>query len=360
MRVLIDIGHPAHVHYFRNLTSDLVGKGNEVLFTTRDKEVTLDLLIHHNLNFINFGKPYKGTLGKMMGLGAFNTRLLAVAIKYKPDIFLSAGSMYAAQVAWLLRKPHITIEDTYNIEQVRLYRPFTRAILTGDYFHPEMGKREIRYSGYQELAYLHPNQFTPDKSVLEELGVAPDEKYVILRFVSWEATHDRGHKGMSKENKTRAVCEFEQFAKVFISSEKSLPSNLYDHRMKIHPARMHHAIAFASLLFGESSTMASEAAALGTPSIYLNDNSTYYTRDEEGKYELVSNYSESPEDQEKAIRKGCDLLRVDGLKDEWRRRRDIMLKDKIDVTAFLVWFVENYPESARTMRENPDYQYNFK
>jgi hypothetical protein len=37
-----------------------------------------------------------------------------------------------------------------------------------------------------------------------------------------------------------------------------------------------------------------------------------------------------------------------------------MLKEKIDVTAFLVWFIENYPESVRIMREDPDYQEKFK
>ena len=37
-----------------------------------------------------------------------------------------------------------------------------------------------------------------------------------------------------------------------------------------------------------------------------------------------------------------------------------MLADKIDVTAFLVWFVENYPQSFQIMKENPDYQLRFK
>ena len=36
-----------------------------------------------------------------------------------------------------------------------------------------------------------------------------------------------------------------------------------------------------------------------------------------------------------------------------------MLKEKIDVTAFMVWFIENYPESAKIMKENPDYQLRF-
>jgi hypothetical protein len=37
-----------------------------------------------------------------------------------------------------------------------------------------------------------------------------------------------------------------------------------------------------------------------------------------------------------------------------------MLSEKIDVTAFFTWFIENYPESQRIMQENPDYQRHFK
>ena len=37
-----------------------------------------------------------------------------------------------------------------------------------------------------------------------------------------------------------------------------------------------------------------------------------------------------------------------------------MLVDKIDVTAFMVWFIENYPTTVKIMKENPDYQNNIK
>jgi hypothetical protein len=37
-----------------------------------------------------------------------------------------------------------------------------------------------------------------------------------------------------------------------------------------------------------------------------------------------------------------------------------MLDDKIDVTAFMVWFIQDYPGSVTIMRENPEYQERFK
>jgi len=259
-----------------------------------------------------------------------------------------------------MRKPHISLEDTFNSEQVRLYKPFTKHILTSDYDHPLKSEKVIKYSGYNELAYLHPKRFTPDNKVLKELNVSPGAKYTIIRFVSWAATHDIGHKGISYENKLRAIREFEKYGKVFISSETELPKEFELYKIRINPNRMHDAVAFASLMFGESSTMSEEAAMLGTPSIFLFNNSTYYTLHLEKAYQLMYNYSESSVDQIKAIEKGVEILRAPNIKGEWQKRRDKMLAEKIDVTAFMVWFIENYPESVKVMRENPDYQYNFK
>jgi len=36
MKILIDIGHPAHVHLFRNLIKNLEHKGHFVLVTVKD------------------------------------------------------------------------------------------------------------------------------------------------------------------------------------------------------------------------------------------------------------------------------------------------------------------------------------
>ncbi len=359
MRILIDVGHPAHVHYFRNFAKEMIIGGHEVLFTCRDKEMTIALLKHYELNFVSFGKPYKSLSGKIFGLFYFTLRVVLLSIKFKPDMLLNA-SMYSAIAAWLLRKPHISIEDTFNKEQVRLYLPFTNCVLTGNYEHPPLGSKEIGYNGYQELLYLHPKRFIPDNTILQELGVSPDEKYVILRFVSWNASHDRGHKGISYENKLKAVHEFSKFAKVFISSENDLPIELKKYQIKIEPHKMHDAIAYASLLFGESSTMSEEAALLGVPSVYLFNNSTFYTLHLERDYCIMFNYSESKQDQLKAIEKGLELLQLNGLRDEWQKRRAKMLADKIDVTSFFVWFILNYPQSSAMVTNTQDFWQKFK
>jgi predicted glycosyltransferase len=337
----------------------MLKKGHQVLFTCRDKEFEIYLLNKFGFKFKSFGKKYKSGIGKLWGLIEFDIKELISGLQFRPDIFISHGSMYAAHAAFLLGKPHISLEDTFNFEQIRLYKPFTKVILTADYDHPLKSKKVIRYAGYHELAYLHPNRFTPDKSVLQELGVEDGEKYVIIRFVSWNASHDYGHTGISFENKIKAVEEFSKHAKVFVSSEKELPEELKKYQFKIAPEKMHDAIAFASLVIGESFTMLSEAAVLGTPAILIHNTTCFYLQEQEVKHELVFTFSEALSDQQLALQKGVELLQQPNIKKEWRQKKEKMLADKIDVTAFLVWFIEHYPESKRIMKENPVYQFNF-
>ncbi len=348
MRILIDIGHPAHVQLFKNFAWEMEKREHKVLFTTRDKEMTVYLLKQYGFEYLSLGKHYKTLKGKIWGLIKYDFLMYNVARKFKPDIFLSAGSVYAAHVVFLFRKPHISLEDTGNMEQIRLYKPFTKIILTSYSFHRNLGKKQIRYGGYHELAYLHPNWFKPNPDILDILGVSKDEKYVIMRFVSWSASHDVGHSGLSLEMKRRAVKELSKYAKVFISSEEELSDDLKPYQIKIPPEKMPDALYYATLYIGEGATMASECAMLGTPAIYINPLPAGTIEDQEN-YGLLFHYKEATDISEKAN----ELLSIPDIKQEWQKRRQKMLTEKIDVTAFMVWFVENYPESVQVMRENP-------
>ena len=360
MRILIDIGHPAHVHIFKNFAHEMEKRGHELLFTCRDKEFEIALLKHDNLRYVSFGKKYKLIVGKIWGMFKFDYLEWKTCLKFKPDILLSHGSICAAHVSFLMRRPHISFEDTYNMEQVRLYEPFTELILTGNYEHRTISKKEFPMAGYNELAYLHPNRFTPDRSVLEKLNVKEEDKYVVIRFIAFNGSHDIDITGLSFDNKMKAIKEFSKYAKVFISSEKELPPQLVKYKLPTDHNLIHHVMAFSSLVFGESGTMAEEAAMLGIPAIQVVSEETYYTRHLQNEYGLMRVFTESQEKQIKAIEYGVELLKDNEVHKEWQDKRNKMLHEKIDVTAFLIWLVENYPQSRNELKCNPEIQYQFK
>ena len=174
--------------------------------------------------------------------------------------------------------------------------------------------------------------------MLDDLGIKDDEKYVIVRFVSWNATHDIGHKGISYENKISAIKQFSEYAKVFISSEAELPDELKKYKFPLSPDRMHDAMAFSTMVFGESATMVTEGVMLGVPGVYIDNTGRYYTRDIEAKYGLCFNYTESEEDQIKAIEKGVEILSNNI---DFTAAHDKMMSEKIDVMGWLCEYVEN-------------------
>ncbi len=349
MNILIDIGHPAHIHLFKNFAWKMQKKGHKIIFTCRDKECILQLMNVYGFTYVNFGKHYSRIIGKIFGLIKNELQMLSVAIRFKPDLFLSHGSLIAAFTSFIMHKPHIAFEDTFNMEQVKLSMLYTSVVLTGDYPHPSLGKKEIKYPGYHELAYIHPNVFIPDERVLEMLRVKKEEKYAIVRFIAWQATHDIGHKGISYENKIKLVNTLSRHLRVFISSETELPDELKKYKINIPPEQMHNALAFAHLFIGESGTMASESAVLGTPAIFINSKH-FGCIDNQASYGLVFTYTESEQDQIQAIEKAEEIACKSNVKEEYLAKREKMLADKIDVTEFLVWFVENYPESVKEVK----------
>jgi predicted glycosyltransferase len=146
---------------------------------------------------------------------------------------------------------------------------------------------------------------------------------------------------------------------VFISAEKKLSMDLDPYRIRIPPEKMHDVLAHAILFFGESATMASESAVLGTPAVYLDKIGRGYTNEEE-IYGLVFNFKNMLSDQKQAIQKGIELLNNPNLKKVMQNNRQKFLAHKIDVTAFMVWFVEKFPASKQKMMDSPYYQHRFR
>ena len=55
MKILVDIIHPANVHYFKNFISEMEREGNSVKITARNKDVSFKLLDAYNFKYLDFG-----------------------------------------------------------------------------------------------------------------------------------------------------------------------------------------------------------------------------------------------------------------------------------------------------------------
>jgi uncharacterized protein len=356
MKIFVDIGHPAHVHYFRNFIRLMQEKGHEFFISARDKEVSLTLLDKYRIPYFNRGRGSSSIFGKAAYLVKADWDLYNEARKFNPDLFLSFASPYAAHAAKFLGKRHISFTDTENARLgILSFAPVTECILTPVSFEKEFGQKQIFFKGFMELCYLNPNYFKPEESVLSGIGISVNESFCVLRFVSWGANHDLGQSGIPDNIKAELVFELSKRMKVLISSESPLPPEIAKYKIQVSPEKIHDVLSFASLYIGEGATMASECAMLGTPAIYVNT-LTAGTIKKQESYGLLSHHWNF----DKVMHEAFEIINMADRKEEFQRRRHKMLCDQIDVTAFMVWFIENYPESARIMKENLNYQDKFR
>ncbi|MEW5757054.1 MAG: DUF354 domain-containing protein [Pseudomonadota bacterium] len=346
MKVLIDIGHPAHVHFFRHPIRMLKAHGHEVVITSRDKEFALTLLDelklpHHPLSALKKG----GLLSLGSELIRRNLALRKVVKKERPDIMAAIGGVFIAQVGKLTGAPSLVFYDTENATlQNAITYPFASAVIVPRCYETWVPKsRHIRYAGYHELSYLHPDYFTPERTKAVDNGLAEQGDTFFLRLVSWQASHDIGEAGWHHELLRKVVAKLSRHGKVLISSEAQLGEEFspYLYRGKVN--EVHHVMAFCRAFIGESATMASECAVLGVPAIYAARTGRGYTNEQESRYGLVRNLRElSWTKLEPMI--DAILAQPKGL---WQTRRTQLLNETIDVAAFVTDCIETFPAPLR-------------
>lgn len=366
MNVLIQLSHPAHFHLYKNIARNLMNDGHQVFILIKTKDILEDLLKASGLPYYNILKEAhrKSKLGIFWDMLVRDWRMLRFVRKHHIDL-LTGSTPEVAQVGWLTRKHRVnTGEDDMRI--VPLFRqlagPFIQTMLSPETCdNGKLEPKTVHYAGFHKLAYLHPNQFTPDKQVVDRYF--PSEKpYFILRFAQLKAYHDLSAdaRGINNEVANQLVEMLLPHGEVYITSERVLEPQLEKYRLQINPLDIHHVMAFAKLYIGDSQSMAVEAAMLGTPSLRFNDFAGKIgVLDElEHKYQLTFGIPSSAPQQLYA--KVEELLSMPDLGEIFRQRQQKMLSDKIDVTAFFTWFIENYPDSRKTMQEHPDHQYRFR
>jgi len=329
MRLLFDVLHPAHVHFFRHLAAEVERAGGEVLFTARHKEVTVELLQAFDLPHEVLSGIGGGPVGLARELAQRSARLIRVCRRFQPDALMGIMGPCIAPVGRLLGIPALVCYDTETAVATNSWvYPMATRVLTPRAYRGRTRGNQLRYDGYQELAYLHPRRFTPDLARLTRYGLEPT--FALLRLVSWEASHDVGDHGFS--DPVGFVRALQQHLRVVISAERGVPSELAEHQLRLPPEDLHHVLAGASLYVGEGATTAVEAALLGTPAVFVHTARLGYVEELEQRFGLLFARTE----QTRALPLCLDLVAdPDHTAEVWQRRRGRMLDTCIDVTDWL-------------------------
>jgi uncharacterized protein len=338
VRVLFDIVHPAHVHFFKYLHADLAASGHETLVVARQKDVTLALLDEYEIPYTSVGESgRKGRAGQARELINRDLTLYRLARRFRPDLVLTRNPA-GVQVAKVLRRA-VGVFDTDDGRAAGIHfrtaAPFADVITTPDCMGGEdYGRKHRKYASYKALAYLHPARFTPDPKIRGVLGVGDDEPYAIVRFVDMVASHDNNESGMSLDDKRHVIDTLRERGRVFVSCEGAMPDEFADLRFSVPPHLMHDALAQAWVCVGDSQTMAAEAAILGVPAVRCSSfvGRLWYLEELEHRYSLIESFL--PADASRLLARIDDLRPSPELARTWHERKSTMLADKIDLTSW--------------------------
>jgi predicted glycosyltransferase len=336
---LFFLGHPAHFHLFRGTIENLKKEGHRITIFIKKKDILESLLKAARWEYINALPEGRrdGKWGIAIGVLKKNLKLLRFCLRERP--YLMAGtSAEIAHIGFLLRIPsYVFSEDDYSViktfAQVT-YPPAKHVVSPIGCDNGPWNKKTIRYNGYHKLAYLHPKQFQADKSIVQAYFDS-HTPYFILRLAQLNAHHDDGASGISNEFMIKLIKLLEQFGRVYITSEREIPHDFASYTLKINPLHIHHLLAYASLYIGDSQSMAVEAAVLGTPNLRISSFSGKISVLEELEHTYQLTTGIHPREEDNILHTLERMLSDQDLQSKFADRRARMLREKIDVTAWL-------------------------
>lgn len=356
MKILIDINHPAHVHYFKNFIHEMEKCGHEFRVVNRNSKMINSLLDAYGIKHVvrNKRPAKKGTISSLKYLAGIVSKLIKESLRFKPDLYLGFASSACAITAWLFGKPSVLIDDTeHNSMNHRLYKPFCSSVLTPFYFEKDLGPKQIKFQAFVEQLYLHSKYFKRDTGVIEKLGLVPQE-YAIVRYISYDAHHDLNVNPMPEMQKQEFVEGLSKRIRVVLSHESETCDGSYKQFMINHaPEDMHEIEANAKFIISEGATMASEGFVTGVPFAYINPLKVGYINYASENFPEMAYNGTSIERLGRFVKNNLEgHINPEAFREE-------LEKMTINPTDLLIWFVANYPESAHIMKQDPEYQLRF-
>ena len=362
--ILFFLVHPAKFHFHRVQINELRARGHTVDIIITKKDILEDLVREEGWEYTNIfpeGRKIPGLhvyLAAGISLIRTVSRLWQYTRRKKYDLFV--GDLLTV-LGRLKRVPSLYPTDN-ELAQVPEQAVF---LATCDWIISprvtDLGRfkaKKVPYDGFKALAHLHPNHFQPDKNRLrEDLRVDP---FFLIRCVGFNATHDIDKHGIGDDILRSLVPLLQERGRVLITSERPLPRDLQPYLLDARKSDIAHYLFYAEMFIGDSTTMGAEAAVLGTPSIEFDNyfEEIEQTQELEDVYGL--NHCVSVTRPDELLAKVKEFLDVPHLKETFRGYACRLISEKIDVSAYLVWFMENYPDSLRTVEVDPNYQYRFR
>ena len=346
-KIAFVLGHPAHYHYYKNVINELINRKKTVRIFYVSKDVLSRLVNSQDWDCVNFfpesrRSQTKNSFFSLISIAIKSEYRLYNLIKdFSPNLILGTD-VTIAHVGKLLDIKTVIVneDDTSATPENYFFYPFATYVVLPNCCDTGMwSANRISFNGYQELAYLHPNYFEPDRKILKKYNLG-SEKYFVIRLVDLSASHDFGKRGLNDKLLDQIITKCESHGRVYIINESEIPKKYVNKILKIDPSDALHILAFSEIVISDSQTMTAESAILGTPTLRYNDfvGELSYLDEIENYYGL--GFGVKTSFPLELIEKLDFLLSRNNLKKEWETKKTRLLKEKIDVCEFLLDIIE--------------------
>jgi uncharacterized protein len=271
MNILFDFQHPVDVNFFKNAIL-ILNKQNHNIFLTFRPRGNLERILKYELPgfpMFSFGKHGKNITSKLIHNLLREKELLNFYKQNKIELTCGFGPLTTIS-SKIYGIPSLAFEDDYeykiNFYYAKLFA--TRHIMPNIF--PVSGKNIFYYNGFKELAYLHPDYYSPNLNAIDEYCLQKGE-YVFIREVA--------NISLNYKNKNSHLHEIVEKIKslgykiVLSLEDKSLKNKFKEDCIVLdEPVNdIISILAFAALTITSGDTMARESSLLGTPTIYSGD-----------------------------------------------------------------------------------------
>lgn len=269
MKILFDINHPVDVNFFKNAIIYLYEKGFNIKVIYRPRG-RLSKIIEYELGEFNpkpIGYHAKSFITKIISQIWRDFILIPYMFKEKFDLIVCFGptSSIAAKIAQI---PYLAFDDDFEYKI-----PFYHAnLFATKHIYPDFikysSKNAVKYQGYKELAYLHPNYFSPRIEEIKNLGII-ENGYVFIRHISnvslnYKETNDTLFELLSilKSFKIKVLLSIE---------DKSLVCKIDSEVIILNEPipDIYSLMYFAILAISYGDTVARECSLIGVPTVYV-------------------------------------------------------------------------------------------
>jgi hypothetical protein len=307
-KIWIDLDNSPHVPFFKPIMEELSKKGYTVVLTARDCSQTCGLADRNGLRYERIGRHFgKNITLKVLGLLVRALQLMPFALKQKPALALSHGSRSQLVLSRLLGIPSVLIFDYEFVQVVKPTWMILPEVVPAEAIEFDQD-RIFKYPGIKEDVYVPT--FSPDPSILEELGINGKDLIITIRPPATEAHY------FKKESEVLFNATIDHFGRMDgvrmiliprnmnqkISIGEKWPELISKGRIIIpdHVIDGLNLIWYSDFVVSGGGTMNREAAALGVP-VYSIFRGTIGAVDkylaQNGKLILL----ESPEDIEEKV-----------------------------------------------------------